>query len=68
LIIEAYFKGQQELLYVIPFVAKVVESAAKSKVFKPPNPWIMAIMALLVELHQVPDLRVCINIMITMIV
>ncbi|XP_031558067.1 CCR4-NOT transcription complex subunit 1-like isoform X2 [Actinia tenebrosa] len=57
LVIEAYFKGQQDLLYVVPFVAKVMESAAKSKVFKPPNPWIMAIMALLVELHQVPDLK-----------
>ncbi|KAJ7383193.1 CCR4-NOT transcription complex subunit 1 [Desmophyllum pertusum] len=57
LIIEAYFKGQQEMLYVIPFVAKVIESSAKSKVFKPPNPWIMAIMAVLVELHQVPDLK-----------
>ena len=46
------------MLYVVPFVAKVVESSAKSKVFKPPNPWVMAIMAVLVELHQVPDLKV----------
>ncbi|KAM7434782.1 CCR4-NOT transcription complex subunit 1 [Porites harrisoni] len=57
LIIEAYFKGQQEMLYVVPFVAKIIESSAKSKVFKPPNPWVMAIMAVLVELHQVPDLK-----------
>ena len=42
----------------MPFVAKVIESSAKSKVFKPPNPWVMAIMAVLVELHQVPDLKV----------
>ena len=32
LIIEAYHNGQQELLYVVPFVAKVIESCAKSKV------------------------------------
>lgn len=32
LLIEAYNKGQQELLYVVPFVAKVLESCAKSKV------------------------------------
>lgn len=57
LIIEAYFKGQQEMLYVVPFVAKVIESSAKSKVFKPPNPWVMAIMSVLVELHQMPDLK-----------
>jgi len=46
------------MLYVVPFVAKVIESSAKSKVFKPPNPWVMAIMSVLVELHQVPDLKV----------
>lgn len=57
LLVEAYNKGQQELLYVVPFVAKVLESCAKSKVFKPPNPWTMAIMNLLAELHQEPDLK-----------
>nr|CAD7196956.1 unnamed protein product [Timema douglasi] len=31
LLAEAYHKGQQELLYVVPFVAKVLESCAKSK-------------------------------------
>ena len=57
LIIEAYHKGQQELLYVVPFVAKVLESCAKSKVFKPPCPWTMGIMNLLCELHQEHDLK-----------
>ncbi|XP_044732731.1 CCR4-NOT transcription complex subunit 1 isoform X2 [Chrysoperla carnea] len=57
LLVEAYHKGQQELLYVVPFVAKVLESCAKSKVFKPPNPWTMAIMNVLAELHQEPDLK-----------
>lgn len=57
LLVEAYNKGQQELLYVVPFVAKVLESCAKSKVFKPPNPWTMAIMNVLAELHQEPDLK-----------
>lgn len=57
LVLEAYNKGQQELLYVVPFVAKVIESTAKSKVFKPPNPWTMAIMNVLAELHQEPELK-----------
>lgn len=57
LLMEAYLKGQQELLYVVPFVAKIVESCAKSKVFKPPNPWTMAIMNVLAELHQEPELK-----------
>lgn len=57
LVLEAYHKGQQELLYVVPFVAKVLESCAKSVVFKPPNPWTMALMNVLAELHQEPDLK-----------
>ena len=57
MIIEAYHNGQQELLYVVPFVAKVVESCSKSKVFKPPCPWTMGIMNLLAELHQEHDLK-----------
>ncbi|XP_028158928.1 CCR4-NOT transcription complex subunit 1 isoform X2 [Ostrinia furnacalis] len=57
LLLEAYHKGQQELLYVVPFVAKVLESCAKSVVFKPPNPWTMALMNVLAELHQEPDLK-----------
>lgn len=57
LLMEAYHKGQQELHYVVPFVAKIIESCAKSKVFKPPNPWTMAIMNVLAELHQEPDLK-----------
>lgn len=57
LVLEAYHKGQQELLYVVPFVAKVLESCAKSIVFKPPNPWMMALMNVLAELHQEPDLK-----------
>lgn len=57
LLIEAYHKGQQELLYVVPFIAKVLESCAKSKVFKPPNPWTMGIVSVLAELHQEPELK-----------
>ena len=57
LVLEAYSKGQQELLYVVPFVAKVIESCAKSRVFKPPNPWTMGIMNVLAELHQEPELK-----------
>lgn len=34
LLLEAYVKGQQELLYVVPFVAKVLESSLRSMVSK----------------------------------
>nr|KAG5712160.1 hypothetical protein BaRGS_014510 [Batillaria attramentaria] len=57
LVYEAYQKGAQELLYVVPFTAKVLESCAKSKVFKVPNPWTMALMNVLAELHQEQELK-----------
>ncbi|XP_061679466.1 CCR4-NOT transcription complex subunit 1 isoform X6 [Syngnathoides biaculeatus] len=57
LLLEAYVKGQQELLYVVPFVAKVLESSLRSIVFRPQNPWTMAIMNVLAELHQEHDLK-----------
>lgn len=57
LIIEAFQKGQAELLFVVPFVAKVLESAGKSKIFQPPNPWLWSMLSVLVELHNEPDLK-----------
>ncbi|XP_024911755.1 CCR4-NOT transcription complex subunit 1 [Cynoglossus semilaevis] len=57
LLLEAYVKGQQEMLYVVPFVAKVLESSLRSMVFRPQNPWTMAIMNVLAELHQEHDLK-----------
>ncbi|RNA24401.1 CCR4-NOT transcription complex subunit 1 isoform X6, partial [Brachionus plicatilis] len=57
LIVEAFQKGPAELLFVVPFVAKVLEPAGKSKVFQPPNPWLYSIISVLVELHNEPDLK-----------
>ena len=57
LLYEAFQKGPQELLYVVPFVAKVMDSCANSKVFRPYNPWTMAIMNVLAELHNRNDLK-----------
>ena len=61
LIIDAFHnrhkEKQQELLHIVPFVVKVLESAAKSKVFKPPCSWTTGLMNLLAELHQEPDLK-----------
>ena len=41
----------------MPFVAKVMESCANSKVFRPYNPWTMAIMNVLAELHHRDELK-----------
>ena len=45
------------LIAVVPFVAKVLDACQHSRVFMPPNPWVMGVMSLLVELYQVPDLK-----------
>ncbi|KAJ8055344.1 CCR4-Not complex component, Not1-domain-containing protein [Yarrowia lipolytica] len=47
----------QKLVLVIPFVAKVLERAAKSKVFAPPNPWTLGIMHVLAELYHHAELK-----------
>jgi CCR4-NOT transcription complex subunit 1 len=57
LIIEAYRKGLQDLLYVVPFAAKIMESCARSKVFSPPCPWTIGILNVLAELHSEPDMK-----------
>ncbi|KAF9948497.1 hypothetical protein BGZ72_009597 [Mortierella alpina] len=55
LLIEGY--DNNKLIVAIPFVCKVLEQCNKSTVFKPPNPWLIAIMQLLVELYHFADLK-----------
>lgn len=50
---ELLFQGYEtgRLIAVTPFVAKILEGApGKSRVFKPPNPWIMGLFS---ALHEV---------------
>jgi CCR4-NOT transcription complex subunit 1 len=46
------------LLLVIPFTCEVLAQGVRSVVFKPPNPWIMEIIGLLLELYDLPDLKI----------
>lgn len=55
LLIEGYESGR--LIVAIPFVCKTLEPCSKSKVFKPPNPWLMAVINLLAELYHFADLK-----------
>ncbi|KAJ5095511.1 hypothetical protein NUU61_004867 [Penicillium alfredii] len=59
-----YFKGlllegydTQRLMVTIPFTCKVLVQATKSTVFKPPNPWLMDILGLLLELYHFAELK-----------
>ncbi|KAH8108458.1 Not1-domain-containing protein [Phellopilus nigrolimitatus] len=45
------------LIIAIPFVSKILEAAAKSKAFRPPNPWLMAVVSLLAELYHFAELK-----------
>jgi CCR4-NOT transcription complex subunit 1 len=47
----------KRLIVVIPFVCKVLEQCSSSKVFNPPNPWLMAIMRVLAELYHFAELK-----------
>uniref|UniRef100_A0A914UVV1 CCR4-NOT transcription complex subunit 1 n=1 Tax=Plectus sambesii TaxID=2011161 RepID=A0A914UVV1_9BILA len=57
LLMEAYYKGQQELLFVVPFIAKIISSCGKSEVFTAECAWIRAMIKILAELHCEPDLK-----------
>lgn len=59
-----YFKGlllegydSQRLMVAIPFTCKVLVQATKSTVFKPPNPWLMDVLGLLLELYHYAELK-----------
>ncbi|KAJ5748968.1 uncharacterized protein N7511_010664 [Penicillium nucicola] len=59
-----YFKGlllegydTQRLMVTIPFTCKVLVQATKSMVFNPPNPWLMDILGLLLELYHFAELK-----------
>ncbi|KAH9180386.1 Not1-domain-containing protein [Lactarius sanguifluus] len=55
LLVEGYDGGR--LIVAIPFVCKTLEPAARSTVFRPPNPWLMAVISLLVELYHFAELK-----------
>ncbi|CAH8617964.1 unnamed protein product [Schistosoma rodhaini] len=57
LIYEAYYKGPIPTQYVVPFVARVVRGATESLVFRPPNPWTMAILKVLRELYDMDNVK-----------
>ncbi|KAI9644701.1 CCR4-NOT core subunit cdc39 [Ciborinia camelliae] len=55
LLLEAY--DTQRLMIVIPFVCKILMEGRNSVVFKPPNPWLMDIIHLLIELYHNAELK-----------
>lgn len=55
LLIEAH--DTKRLVVVVPFVCKVLIQASRSSIFRPPNPWLMDIIHLLIELYHNAELK-----------
>ncbi|KAJ7093160.1 Not1-domain-containing protein [Mycena epipterygia] len=55
LLLEGYDSGR--LVVAIPFVCKTLEPCAKSKIFRAPNPWLLAVISLLAELYHFAELK-----------
>lgn len=45
------------LIVAIPFVCALLEQCARSRVFRPPNPWLMAVVGLLAEFYHFAELK-----------
>lgn len=58
-ILRAYSQGM--MLPILSFVRHLMEPCATSIAFKPPNPWTMAILALLVEVYNLDGIRTSIK-------
>jgi len=54
-IVLAYQKGR--MMAVLPFVQKLLEPCRESRVFRPTNPYLGALLSLLAEVHRMPRLR-----------
>ena len=56
---ELLFWGYEtgRLIAVCSFVAKTVEGVRDSKVFRPPNPWLMALLGVMRDLYEVEELK-----------
>ncbi|GCE98075.1 CCR4-NOT core subunit cdc39 [Zygosaccharomyces mellis] len=53
MLLDAYHAKRLEV--VVPFVARILQNASESKVFRPPNPWTLGILKVLVELNAKAD-------------
>ncbi|KAL0204980.1 hypothetical protein P9112_000287 [Eukaryota sp. TZLM1-RC] len=52
-LIEGYVKNR--LIAVVPFVSHVLKSCLHGKLFRPPCPWTMYILAMLLEIYEIPE-------------
>ena len=56
LLVEGYH--MQKSMIVVPFTCNVLVQGVRSKVFKPPNPWVVEVIAALMELYKEADIKI----------
>lgn len=61
----AYEQGK--MIAVLPFVGKILDATKDSKSYRPSNPWIMGIMALLAEIYAMDRLKLNLKFEIEMV-
>ena len=54
-VVDAYERGK--MIAVIPFVHKILDPCKNTKVFAPPNPWVMGLCSLLTEIYGMNKLK-----------
>ncbi|KAI1714357.1 CCR4-Not complex component, not1 domain-containing protein [Ditylenchus destructor] len=57
LLVRAFHNGQQELLFIVPFVSKTLTASKLSSIFRPTCAWVSGLISLLAEIHSEPDLK-----------
>ncbi|KAK0420329.1 hypothetical protein QR680_014618 [Steinernema hermaphroditum] len=57
LLLEASYKGEHELNYAVPFVAKLLYACSKSEIFHPTCAWVKPIFGVLAEIHSIPNMK-----------
>lgn len=58
---------QGKMIAVLPFVGKILEATKDSKSYRPSNPWVMGIMALLAEIYALDRLKLNLKFEIEMV-
>jgi CCR4-NOT transcription complex subunit 1 len=53
-LLTAYETGS--MISIVPFVSRVIRLTKRSRLFKPPNPWTVAILRVLAEIHNCPHI------------
>lgn len=51
------YERKHRLIAVVPFVAKILDSCTRSKIFTSSNVWVNAYLRLLAEIYHEPDLK-----------